>query len=109
MRLALILTLIFGPLGYAAHREYLPNPQAEYEDINRHYFHGELPLAIVRYAIQEPGTLANTTRDSAGPFRITIDPNADISLLRHEACHVATFDEAEEHGPLFAECMKRFE
>lgn len=112
MRLAIITSAILAmcaSLGYAAHREFRPSPQAEYERINQRYFDGQLPLASVRYAVQEPGTLASTTRDDAGVYRITIDQSADTSLLRHEACHTVTFDEIEEHGPLFMECMKRFE
>ena len=112
MRLAIVTSAILAicaSLGYAAYREFRPSPQAEYERINQRYFDGRLPLATVRYAVQEPGTLANTTRDNAGVYRITIDQSADINLLQHEACHVAAFSEAEEHGPLFMECMKRFE
>jgi hypothetical protein len=31
-----------------------------------------------------------------------------LKVLRHEACHIATIDEAEEHGPQWASCMERF-
>jgi hypothetical protein len=48
-------------------------------------------------------------------FVIVLDPNWNTSedealdTMRHEACHVATWEESEVHGPRFQECMKRFE
>jgi hypothetical protein len=54
-------------------------------------------------------------------FVIVLDPkwntseNEALRTMRHEACHVATWDvmdpndvHGDVHGPPFQECMKRF-
>ena len=103
MRLVIITGSILAmcaSLGYAARREYRPDPQAEYERINWQYFDGKLPRAIVRYEEQAGDTVATTNRENESLYRIAIEPGADLATLKHEACHTVTFDEPEEHGPL---------
>jgi hypothetical protein len=110
VRLAVILALICGPLAYADYRERGPNlqpAQAAFHVINSQYFDGQLPTPTFRYA-DLPDALATTIQGSDGRFVIELRPEVDLKVLRHEACHIATIDEAEEHGPQWASCMERF-
>jgi hypothetical protein len=107
VKLVLILALICGPLAYAARREYPPDPQPAFQRINAEYFAGQLPTPIFHY-VNLSDSLAETSQHGDRLFVIELRPGVDLSVLRHEACHVATFDEAEAHGPLWTACMKRF-
>lgn len=110
MRLALILALICGPLAYAGYRERGPNlqpAQAAFQAINTRYFDGQLPTPTFRYT-PLPDALATTSQTGDGRFLIELRPGVDLTVLRHEACHVATWDEELDHGPQWAACMERF-
>src|SRR5580698_5296431 len=113
MRLALILAClatIAGRLAYAGYRERTPNlkpARTAFQAINTQYFDGQLPTPAFRYA-DLPDALATTIQGSDGRFLIELRPEVDLKVLRHEACHIATIDEAEEHGPQWASCMERF-
>jgi hypothetical protein len=110
MRLALILALICGPLAYAGYRERKPNlqpAQAAFQAINTQYFDGQLPTPTFSYT-PLPDAQATTSQLGERRFLIELRPGVDLSVLRHEACHMATFDEESEHGAKWASCMKRF-
>ena len=62
-----------------------------------------------------------TYQETPDRFVIVLDPkwntseNEALRTMRHEACHVATWDvmdpndvHGDVHGPPFQECMKRF-
>jgi hypothetical protein len=101
------LSAIGASLLYAHHREYPPDPQPAFERINAEYFDGALPTPIFRYSAL-PDALAETSQHGDKVFVIELRPGVDLSVLRHESCHIATFDESEAHGPRWADCMKRF-
>jgi hypothetical protein len=113
MRLALILAClatIAGRLAYAGYRERTPNlkpARAAFQAINTQYFDGQLPTPVFRYA-DLPDALATTIQGSDGRFLIELRPGVDLSVLRHEACHIFTWDEDADHGPQWTACMERF-
>jgi predicted SprT family Zn-dependent metalloprotease len=113
----LCVAVIFGSAHYAYGREAVrhANLEAEYANINREYFDGQLPTAPVSWAFltDEMGD----TEHGDGSFAIRLDPqqNPDLKTLRetlrHESCHVYVFSgnpQAEDHGPEFQACMSRF-
>jgi hypothetical protein len=112
MRLALILgslATIFGGIAYAAHLEHRRDLPARYRELNVAYFEGKLPQARVVYADNLPDNiLADTYEEIPGTFVIEVRPGVDVDVLRHEACHVASWPEGNEHGPAWDRCMSRF-
>lgn len=65
--------------------------------------------------LSEAKAEGETYKESEDRFVIVLDPKWNTSedealhTMRHESCHIATWGEEPEHGPLFQECMKRFE
>ena len=118
------LAVIFFSVRYAIAQERLRSPKYLhdlYQKTNQEFFDGQLPEVVLEvrdlskqnaegltYYKERDGVVIglvialypywNTSKDEA------------VDTMRHEACHVATWDagEADAHGPLFQECMKRF-
>jgi hypothetical protein len=101
---------------YAYDREQLRETDLNpvFQEINREYFDGGLSGIRVEWGHldQERG---ETRKLNPGEFLILVDQNENTSIadvrqtLQHEACHVfVDWQEPEEHGPMFQECMSRF-
>jgi hypothetical protein len=93
---------------------------AMFEQVNQHYFGGVLQNVEVRWANLESEDARGITR-SYGRWSFLIEIDRDTNktsraaqvVLKHEACHVATYFQIEQehsdlHGPLFRNCMRRF-
>jgi hypothetical protein len=93
---------------------------AMFEQINQHYFGGELQNVEVRWANLKSEHARGITR-SYGRWSFLIEIDRDTNrtsriaqeALNHEACHVATYFQIEQkhsdlHGPIFSNCMRRF-
>lgn len=119
MSLLSLAVILFG-VRYAIGRERLRNPahlHALYQRTNSAFFDGKLPDVVLRVEdLSDKNAEGVTYKESEDTFVVVLDPNWNTSeeeamaTMRHESCHVATWgQEAEEHGPRFQECMKRFE
>jgi hypothetical protein len=90
------------------------------EQVNQHYFAGQLKDVEVRWANLKSEDDRGITRSyGSGSFLIEIDRDTNKTsriaqvALNHEACHVATYVQIEQehsdlHGRLFRNCMRRF-
>jgi len=125
MRVRVLVSLLslgvicFG-VRYAIGRERLRTPEyihALYQETNKDFFDGQLPDVAVKVEdLSEAKAEGETYKESEELFVIVLDPKWNTSedealhTMRHESCHVATWgQEPDPHGPLFQECMKRFE
>ena len=101
-------------------REQLRDPEylhAVDQRVNQEAFGGHLPDAELRREdLSAEDAAGHTTRED-GRFIIVLDPTWNRSesenrrTVQHEACHAATWSDAENfdfHGPEFRECMERF-
>ena len=118
----LSLAIICFGVGYAVGRERLRDPDhlhALYQQTNKEFFNGRLPDADVElkaHDLSDQNAEGITYQEMENRFVIVLDPKWNTSedeavdTMRHEACHVATWEEQEPdpHGPKFQECMKRF-
>ena len=116
----LSLAVICFGVGYAVGRERLRDPNhlhALYQQTNKEYFGGQLrDVEVKSHDLSDGNAEGITYQETEDIFVIVLDPNWNTSeaealdTMRHEACHVATWEEQEPdpHGPLFQECMKRF-
>jgi hypothetical protein len=82
-----------------------------YDDFNDEYFLGSLPrTTIIERKDMGPHTLMSTRKLENG-FHIVINTQYNLGAdtehlyLLHEMCHIRTWEEAEEHGPLWEDCM----
>ena len=96
-----------------------------YAALNRQYFGGQLPNYVSvswadLVANKDCASCAGLTDWDTGFPRIRLDPksvrteNFLREAMEHEMCHVATADAAttarqDLHGPLFQECMQRYQ
>jgi predicted SprT family Zn-dependent metalloprotease len=104
--------VILSGAQYAYSRESLRHADlhAWYVDLNHAKFDGELPDAKVSWGGLDNGRLGSTQGFADGSFEILLDPDAVTTepqarkVLRHEACHVATWAETEEHGTEWRSC-----
>lgn len=116
------LAVIFLGVDYAIGRERLRNPEhlhALYQQTNKEFFGGQLrDVEVEAHDLSEEKAEGITYQESEDKFVIVLDPYWNTSeaealnTMRHEACHVATWDVMDPndpHGPPFQECMKRFE
>lgn len=86
-----------------------------YAGLNATYWSGKLPAdTIVSFGALPPKSMANTTRDAAGRFHITLEwesnklPNVARLTLFHEMAHIATWDaEFNPHGMHWRKEMHR--
>lgn len=118
----LCLAIIFFGVGYAIGRERLRDPNhihALYQQTNKKYFDGQLrDVELKVHDLSDEKAEGITYQESAEKFVIVLDPNWNTSeaealdTVQHESCHVFTWDvidPKDQHGPLFQDCMKRFE
>jgi len=114
-----LAVICFG-VRYAVGRERLRDPNylhALYRGTNKDFFGSQLPdVRVKSHDLSDEKAKGVTYKETEDRFVIVLDPNWNTSedealdTMRHESCHVATWgQEPEEHGPLFQECMKRFE
>jgi|SRR6516164_11813789 hypothetical protein len=109
------LAVIVGGCKYAVVRESLRHADlnAWYTEINANKFQSRLPNANVSWGGLADGWLGSTTGHSDGSFEIVLDPITVTTereareVLRHEACHVATWAESEAHGVKWQACVVR--
>jgi SprT-like family protein len=96
----LSLAAIIGSVRYAYGREFVrhSNLEAEYSQINKQYFDGQLPTVTVEWEVLTDECYGITEHDKNGVyFEIKLDPheNPDMDRLRetlkHESCHVYVF------------------
>ncbi len=116
-----LAVICFG-VRYAVGREQLRNPNhlhTLYQETNKEFFGGQLRDVVVESRLLSDYKAEGITyQESEDKFVIVLDPYWNTSeaealnTMRHEACHVATWDVMDPndpHGPPFQECMKRFE
>jgi hypothetical protein len=91
---------------------------ALYQETNKQFFGGQLPdVELKAHDLSDQNAEGITYQETEDRFVIVLDPKWNTSeaealdTMRHEACHVATWEEQEPdpHGPKFQACMKRFE
>ena len=116
----LTLAIICFGVGYAVGRERLRDPDhlhALYQETNKEFFGGQLRDAKVKsHDLSTEDAAGITYEEVKDGFVIVLAPKWNtseeeaLSTMRHEACHVATWEEQEPdpHGQKFQECMKRF-
>jgi len=121
----LSLAIICFGVGYAVGRERLRDPDhlhALYQETNKQFFGGQLPdVELKARDLSDQNAEGITYQELPDRFVILLDPkwntseNEALRTMRHEACHVATWDLMDPsdvhgavHGPPFQECMKRF-
>ena len=86
-----------------------------YAGLNAAYWAGTLPAStVVAIGTLPQGIMANTTRDAAGVFHITLDagcniiPNVARLSFFHEMAHIATWEkEFNPHGKYWRKEMHR--
>lgn len=118
LKQAILAAIILGAYGGAQAHEHGPFHNdtlvAMFEQVNQHYFGGELRNVEVRWANLKSEDARGITR-SYGRWSFLIEVDRDTNktsratqaVLKHEACHVATYFQIEQehsdlHGPLFA-------
>ena len=121
----LSLAIICFGVGYALGRERfrdLDHLHALYQETNTQFFGGQLcDVEVKSHDLSDEDAAGITYQEMPDRFVIVLDPkwntseNEALRTMRHEACHVATWDvmdpnevHGEVHGPPFQECMKRF-
>jgi hypothetical protein len=111
-----LVAVIWSGLAYAHNREVVrdTNLGQVFQEINREYFPGELSGVTVEWADLDQ-ELGRVQKIRDGEFLILVDQHENTSsaevreTLQHEACHVfVDWQEPEEHGPMFQDCMARF-
>src|SRR5208337_2624323 len=118
----LSLAIIFFGIRYAVGRERLRDPDhlhALYQKTNKEFFDGQLrDVELKSHDLSDYKAEGITYQKAENKFVIVLAPKwstseaAALDIMRHEACHVATWDAMDPndpHGPPFQECMKRFE
>ena len=110
------LSVIVGGAAYAYGRERLANTDLNpvLDQINHEYFDGELHSVTVEWRTMD-SRLGEAQKLGEHDYRIWIDRRENTSIsdvrdtLEHEACHVfVDWQESEEHGAMFRDCMKKF-
>jgi SprT-like family len=116
----LSLAVICFGVGYAVGRERLRDPDhlhVLYQETNKQFFGGQLrDVEVKSHDLSDEDAAGITYEKMKDRFVIVLDPKWNTSedeavdTMRHEACHVATWEEQEPdpHGPPFQECIKRF-
>ena len=89
-----------------------------YQETNKQFFGGQLcDVEVKSHDLSDEDAAAITYQEMPDRFVIVLDPkwntseNEALRTMRHEACHVATWDVMDPndvHGPPFQERMKRF-
>jgi hypothetical protein len=116
----LSLAVICFGVRYAVGRERLRSPDylhVLYQETNEEFFGGQLPDVVLKVEdLTKINAVGVTYKETEDTFVIVLDPDWNTSedealhTMRHESCYVAVWgEEPDPHGPLFQECMKRFE
>jgi len=110
----LALAVIFFGIRYAAMRERLRHADlhAWYQQENATEFGGQLQDASVQWGyLKEKNAEGITYQLMDDSFVIVLDRSSNTSetkareTLKHESCHIATWDEKADHGPRWTACM----
>jgi hypothetical protein len=99
---------------YLVARESLRNADLRtwYREDNVRDFGGKLPDARVHWADLTEQNYEGKTVDEGSDFLILLDRKSNTTeshtreILRHEECHVANWNETEDHGPLWQRCAE---
>jgi hypothetical protein len=110
----LSLAIICFGVGYAVGRERLRDPDhlhALYQETNKQFFGGQLcDVEVKSHDLSDEDAAGITYQEMPDRFVIVLDPkwntseNEALRTMRHEACHVATWDVMDPndvHGPPF--------
>ena len=112
----LALAVIASGIRYHMMRERLSHADLHswYQQENATEFGGQLQDASVQWGyLKEQNAEGITYKMTDDSFAIVIDRSTNTSeseardTLRHEACHVATWEEEPKHGPKWQACMSR--
>lgn len=83
-----------------------------YKTYNERYFDNKLPEdAIVDYGEYNDDYMATTSKLPNGTFHIGLNEKFTSAarvahlVILHEQCHIATWNEAVDHGPRWRVCM----
>ena len=108
-----LAVIVFG-IRYAVMRERLRRADlhAWYQQENATDFGGQLQDASVQWGyLKEKNAGGITYQLTDDSFVIVLDRSSNTSekkareTLRHESCHIATWDEKADHGPRWTACM----
>jgi hypothetical protein len=108
-----IAIIVFGS-RYAVMRERLRHADlhAWYQQENATEFGGHLQDASVQWGyLKEKNAGGITYQLTDDSFVIVLDRSSNTSetkareTLKHESCHIATWDEQADHGPRWTACM----
>jgi len=111
--LVALAVIVFG-IRYHMMRERLRHADLHswYQQENSTTFGGQLQDASVKWGyLKDKDAEGITYRLNDDSFVIVLDRNSNTSeskareTLKHEACHVANWDEKADHGPLWQACM----
>lgn len=111
----ILIALLTVTLTYPVQGAGVSSPQlkAKYLEYNEEYFLGMLPTdAIVGYGTCPDDAMACTTHPE-DIFHVTLVEKYNPAVatahenILHESCHILTWDEIEEHGPRWKDCMHR--
>jgi predicted SprT family Zn-dependent metalloprotease len=89
--------------------------QAKYQELNRTFFHNQLPPVQVDWAdLTEENRVGKTYLKEDNSFVILVDRDTNVrdgeleDTVEHETCHVVTWRQEEDpHGRRFRACMSR--
>ena len=110
----LALAVIVFAVRYAMMRERLRHADlhAWYQQENATEFGGALQDAAVQWGyLKEKNAEGITYQLTDDSFVIVLDRSSNTSetkareTLKHESCHIATWDEKTDHGPRWTACM----
>jgi hypothetical protein len=110
----LALAIIVFGIRYAVVRERLRHADlhAWYQQENATEFGGQLQDASVQWGyLKEKNAEGITYQLTDDSFVIVLDRSSNTSekkareTLKHESCHIATWDEKADHGPRWSACM----
>jgi hypothetical protein len=108
------VAVIFFGIRYAAMRERLRRADlhAWYQQENATEFGGQLQDASVQWGyLKDKNAEGITYQLTDDSFVIVLDRSSNTSekkareTLKHESCHIATWDEKADHGPRWIACM----
>jgi hypothetical protein len=108
-----LAVIVFG-IRYAVMRERLRRADlhAWYQQENATDFGGQLQDASVQWGyLKEKNAGGITYQLTDDSFVIVLDRSSNTSekkareTLKHESCHIATWDEKADHGPRWTACM----
>jgi hypothetical protein len=84
-----------------------------YREDNARDFGGKLPGARAEWSDLTDKNYEGDTIGGGSDFLILLDRKSNTTeshtreILRHEECHIANWDEIEDHGPLWQKCFNK--